>query len=526
MSPPAAREEWLRVAASEGARTAVVLGPVDGVATVEELLRTYPGGLFWIVSTDERLRTGVQHARLLSLAVEVASDARLGHALGEFLALDYHAFPAVYVSARVEESAHAARYARAVDEVVEGIETTRRARRTRFENGPLQAANTFHNLPGYLRHPLPESWRGCARGRVALVVGAGPSLDETLPKVARWAFHPLVLSTDSALRACEATGLRPALVVSLDPEKRFSACAPPGYREGLALLGSEAHPSWSRRWEGRAMYLSGRNVCEDFLEQRGLERPPCEAVNNVGRTALALADFLGAEAIVLVGLDLAHGRPCNSGQARYGRLTGRQGVRLAGKGLFQVPGNFAESVPTAFFSDWSETSALCAEVATRRPLVNFTDRGAVLEGATVVTPDKADELEEALAAAHHADGPLPWEASQELPAREVPPVLLRQLGGLLDEVRAVIEALPPVGKGAAEKLAALRALLVRDEISGLFGPFSFALMAELVRPDPLPVALLDHRLSELRALVARCEDALLYAAGETSLQRERLFGVP
>ena len=56
-----------------------------------------------------------------------------------------------------------------------------RARRTRSETGFLRQKQIFSNLAGYLNNRLPQEWNDLGKGKLAVVVGAGPSLDVTLP---------------------------------------------------------------------------------------------------------------------------------------------------------------------------------------------------------------------------------------------------------------------------------------------------------------------------------------------------------
>ena len=56
------------------------------------------------------------------------------------------------------------------------------------------------------------------------MVGAGPSLDVTLPMIKNSFPDPLVVSSDSALRALGNEGIEPHFVVSIGP----SAVAPSG----------------------------------------------------------------------------------------------------------------------------------------------------------------------------------------------------------------------------------------------------------------------------------------------------------
>ena len=56
-----------------------------------------------------------------------------------------------------------------------------RARKTRAENGYIRQNQVFINLAGYLSKRLPDDCNSIGDGALGIVVGAGPSLDKTLP---------------------------------------------------------------------------------------------------------------------------------------------------------------------------------------------------------------------------------------------------------------------------------------------------------------------------------------------------------
>ncbi|SVE24215.1 uncharacterized protein METZ01_LOCUS477069, partial [marine metagenome] len=233
-----------------------------------------------------------------------------------------------------------------------------------------------------------------AEGSLAVVVGAGPSLDLALPLLSEGFGEPLIIAADSALGALARHGISPDFVVNIDPEKSVTACGSPKHFPGIAVLSTQSHPSWRAAWGEKALYLSGRVLTEDWLASRGVPKTSLEATNNAGLTALLLANFLGASAVMLVGMDLAGSGTENQ---RYAHSTGRSHLEVLATNYHKVPGNHEEFVTTPFLSDWSETSGNCEAISKQRTVINFNDRGARLEGTTVIHPDKAEELRATLA---------------------------------------------------------------------------------------------------------------------------------
>ena len=114
-------------------------------------------------------------------------------------------------------------YNKILDLTISEIDSTMRARRTRSETGYLRQKQIFINLAGYLTKRMPSEWSALAQGTLAIVVGAGPSLDITLPLLKSGIPKPLIVASDSSLRALRDANLDPDFVISIDPQKTFES---------------------------------------------------------------------------------------------------------------------------------------------------------------------------------------------------------------------------------------------------------------------------------------------------------------
>jgi hypothetical protein len=92
-------------------------------------------------------------------------------------------------------------------------------------------------------------------------------------------------------------------------------------------------------------------------------------------------------------MDLSGG---GDGRIRYAENTGRSHIEIDASTFHQIPGNYEETVPTPFFSDWQETSQTTASISKKRSIINLNDRGAFLEGASLVHPKDFDEVKKLL----------------------------------------------------------------------------------------------------------------------------------
>ena len=88
-------------------------------------------------------------------------------------------------------------------------------------------------------------------------------------------------------------------------------------------------------------------------------------------------------------MDLSCG---GEGEKRYAKITGRQNIEVNASFYHKIPGNFQDTVPTPFLSDWQETSKACLNISQDRPIINLNDRGAKLEGTDILNPENFDDI--------------------------------------------------------------------------------------------------------------------------------------
>lgn len=143
----------------------------------------------------------------------------------------------------------------------------------------------------------------------AIVVGAGPSLDASLPELARASERALVIAADTALRPLLAAGIEPALVVAVDPSAlnaRHLVDLPPCPQTWLV-----AEPSVAREGlEPFATRLFTFRVAEHepwpWLMDAGIDRVKLHVFGSVLTAAFDLALGAGCNPVIFAGADLAY----------------------------------------------------------------------------------------------------------------------------------------------------------------------------------------------------------------------------
>jgi hypothetical protein len=267
---------------------------------------------------------------------------------------------------------------------------------------------TLANLPVICAEADAAALAGRFAGMPAVVVGAGPSLDGNLPFVGAVARHALVVAVDTALRPLLAAGIRPHLVVAVDPSelngRHLRDLDDP---RGVSLVAeASVDPRVFGAFAGRTFtFRVSRHEPWPWLESVGLGRGSLRAWGSVLTTAFDLAIEAGCDPIVFAGADLAYSRglqycrnttyepdwrDCPTDEARAARFA----AYIARHPTVVEPGVTAPSVistPSLVqFRDWIVSRA--AEAAPRRT-INATGDG-ILRGGPIetMTADEAGAL--------------------------------------------------------------------------------------------------------------------------------------
>jgi hypothetical protein len=493
-------DTWLSETSVPDATTAIFLGPI-ALEVIERECKDYPKGVLWITSpeTNEGMNERIANLKVVHYSFPTET---IREAVREILLSEYNHQPVVKVG-KDSECDPSNLYSDILALIIVEIDSTFRSRKTREEVGYQRQRQVFKNLSGYLGRRVPDEWRELANGSLAVVVGAGPSLDQTLPLLKEGFPKPMVVAADSSLRALKSAGMDPDFVVSIDPEKTYDSCSENDYSPGLAILSSQSHESWAREWGTRSCFLSGRVLTEDWLAEKGIAKTKLQAVNNAGLTALLFADYLGPSAILMVGMDLAGG---GQGEKRYAESTGRSHIQIQATQYHKVPGNFEPVVPTPFLSDWKETSDLIKEISSRRMILNLNDRGAHLEGAAVIHPRDIDDLRKAISENLKPCEPTSSGIMDKRRALQGNGMnqLLTLLAARCDQIW---ENLPTEDYNSM--INYLKNLLVDRDIASLLGDFAFTVLPKIA-PDPTIEELeLKQAINQLKDLAWRLEDAIL-----------------
>jgi hypothetical protein len=322
--------------------------------------------------------------RLLD-ARAAASAAVIAHPVME------REFPAEIARARV-----------AADHIVQGAQLNAEARRM-FAGRYL--LNTLKNLRAIAEEGDVGALRDRFAGVPAVVVAAGPSLDNTLAELRKIEDRVLIVAVDTTLRPLLAAGIHPHLVVAVDPSElnaRHMLDIEDTRGSWLVSEGS-IDPRVFPQFAGRVFtFKVSDHEPWPWLRSHGIERGTLRAWGSVLTTAFDLAIYAGCDPIVFVGADLAftdgvhycrgtmNEAPATQDAADAVRAAGfAEALRQQGRTTSEtvdIRGGAIVSTPSFVqFRDWLVSRAL---EASPRVVLNATGNG-ILYGDGITQADLA-----------------------------------------------------------------------------------------------------------------------------------------
>ncbi len=206
------------------------------------------------------------------------------------------------------------------------------------------AMNSYKNFPIVSRAKGVRMLGDSAKGLPAIIVGVGPSLDESISAIKKAVGRAIIISTDAALRALLANGITPDLVLSFDckPEQKMLWESIPPHNIPM-LFDSCAHPDTIASWKGPVLFYNHYHQADELsrmiLPHIFSTIGQIPSGGTVGNSALLLSKILGCEPSIVVGMDFCYEKVSDSAwryraaDYKFERRTDLQGSEIAGSWL-------------------------------------------------------------------------------------------------------------------------------------------------------------------------------------------------
>lgn len=237
-------------------------------------------------------------------------------------------------------------------------------------------------LENLLEHHVPaQCLKDSCKGKTAVLLAGGPSLDELLPWVQEHRQDLVIFAVSRICRRLQEVGLTPHVIVSIDPtDLSYDISKELFTLDPRVLFAHSNHVAFRllAQWPGRSVYLDKLYPWESTRNGANITSFPPTVTN----TALHLAVEMGFGDIVLAGVDLCHStegftHARGSNERDAGPRLGTMGMRVETNG-----GQLADTTPD-FFNAISLMGAQ-AEAAAQKGVrvINPSAASARINGVT------------------------------------------------------------------------------------------------------------------------------------------------
>jgi hypothetical protein len=200
------------------------------------------------------------------------------------------------------------------DRVKNSFETLLSERRFKERFAQQERKNIRANLPAVSRSAGVFTIYGKLRGRPAVLVGAGPSLDRNLALLDWLQYNAFILAADTATETLTDAGITCHATLSIDPQPASAMHFRDGPPDAPLIFFPTTHPWVVERHEGNRLLAIKQShslfkKAEKLLQDRGVTK----AGGSVSCMGLDLLVQGGADPIGIVGQDFAfpEGLPYN-----------------------------------------------------------------------------------------------------------------------------------------------------------------------------------------------------------------------
>ena len=283
-------------------------------------------------------------------------------------------------------------YNNVISVVLRQLSTRWNQLKTDVDNAEIVFTNTIENFSrlGFASNVL--ALHNLFEGKPLILVGAGPSLDESMDFLKSVTGKAVIAVVNSAYRAVVNQGIRPDLTVAVDPKEGTLR----GYRDtdtskAILVCTYLVYPEVPPLFGNRVFPLSSYNFLMTLLRKllNLPEEPGIVGDGTVSSTIVNLAAFMGCKEIYLVGQDMAvrkDGRMHNK-DSFYSDI-GADRVSLSA--CKWVDGNHGEKVPVeeklfAYLKIFEDQISSLHSIR----FFNLAREGAKVHGASYLEYDQA-----------------------------------------------------------------------------------------------------------------------------------------
>ena len=177
----------------------------------------------------------------------------------------------------------------------------------------LWTKNTFKNAPFFFTLSGLKKLKGVLRGIPAVVICAGPSLDDDLAILPRLQKNAFLIAVDTTVKPLLKRGIKPDFAITVDPQfinsffmARIKSLVKEGTELPVLITDPAVYPTTLRNYTGIKVLTSSVFSPGKIIERFAGEKGSIAAGGSVSVAAFDLARIAEADPIILLGLDLSY----------------------------------------------------------------------------------------------------------------------------------------------------------------------------------------------------------------------------
>lgn len=255
---------------------------------------------------------------------------------------------------------------------------------THADTSELFMSNAFLNSEFAASSPGILQLKACWKGRPAILVSAGPSLEKQLPLLEEVKDRFLIISMGASLRTLRNAGIEPHIVVTVDPFPIMYDHFKGLKSEGAWLLSDTAgNHQIVKNFSEKRLFGHSTPQMEELFKYLTGPRGLMMSGGSVANSAFSAAAIMQADPIIMIGQDLAYTGGASHAQGNVKRLELTDEVVAANPQKYKkIPGYYGDEVVTDdkmnSYRIWFER--VIPGISMSR-VVNATEGGAMINGA-------------------------------------------------------------------------------------------------------------------------------------------------
>ncbi|MBE5859766.1 MAG: motility associated factor glycosyltransferase family protein [Butyrivibrio sp.] len=224
---------------------------------------------------------------------------------------------------------------------------------------------------------------------VAVIVSAGPSLNDNVDELKKLKGHAFLLSTDRALSTLKKHDILPDAAISVDAEKSADYLEYAFDNDIPVICSYQLNTATQRKAKGNLIFFDAISYEKKLFGDRASLGSGIDMGGNVAGGAYVVLKLLGVRSIILVGQDLAY----KNGKHHADSIEdGMDGIEDINDGI-EVAGVCGEVVRTTEM--WIKYRDFFVRQIKQNPeieVIDATEGGALIEGSKVMTLSEAADM--------------------------------------------------------------------------------------------------------------------------------------